>query len=97
MEELLGVDAMTAVIITGVVMGTVELIRRLFAKDWQAAAIVLSSAVVGGVAGAILGLMPLQGIAFGLAASGYITLAQRIGKDSSTTTVNVTNGGTDGK
>lgn len=91
MEEILGIDAMTAVILTGAVMGAVELVKRLFAKDWQAAVIVFVSALVGGIAGAILGLMPLQGIAFGLAASGYITLAGRFG--SKGTTVNVSNGG----
>lgn len=89
MEEILGIDAMTAVILTGAVMGAVELVKRLFAKDWQAAVVVFVSALVGGIAGAILGLMPLQGIAFGLAASGYITLAGRFG---SGTTVNVSNG-----
>lgn len=91
MEEILGIDAMTAVILTGAVMGAVELVKRLFAKDWQAAVIVFVSALVGGIAGAILGLMPLQGIAFGLAASGYITLAGRFGNKG--TTVNVSNGG----
>ena len=80
MQELLGLDAMTAVILTGLVMGGAELIKRLFDKDWRAAAIIASSAVVGGLAGMSLGITVLQGIAFGLAASGYITLAQNIGK-----------------
>ena len=83
MEELLGLDAMTAVVITGMVMGASELIKRLFAKDWQTAAIIFVSALIGGIAGAFLGLMPLQGIAFGLSASGYITLVQHIGKGTS--------------
>ena len=80
MQELLGLDAMTAVILTGLVMGGSELIKRLFDKDWRAAAIIASSAVIGGLAGMSLGITVLQGIAFGLAASGYITLAQNIGK-----------------
>lgn len=80
MQELLGLDAMTAVILTGLVMGGAELIKRLFDKDWRAAAIIASSAVIGGLAGMSLGITVLQGIAFGLAASGYITLAQNIGK-----------------
>lgn len=78
-EELLGVDALTALVLTGLIMGTSELIKRLFAKDWQAAAIIVSSAVVGGIAGLFLGINPLQGAAFGLAASGYITLVQYVG------------------
>ena len=80
MEELLGLDATTAVVITGMVMGASELIKRLFAKDWQTAAVIAVSALIGGVSGAFLGLMPLQGIAFGLSASGYITLVQHIGR-----------------
>lgn len=80
MEELLGLDAMTAIILTGLVMGGAELIKRLFDKDWRAAAIIASSAVIGGLAGMSLGITVLQGVAFGLAASGYVTLAQNIGK-----------------
>ena len=80
MQELLGLDAMTAIILTGLVMGGAELIKRLFDKDWRAAAIIASSALIGGLAGMALGITILQGIAFGLAASGYITLAQNIGK-----------------
>lgn len=80
MQELLGLDAMTAIILTGLVMGGAELIKRLFDKDWRAAAIIVSSSVIGGLAGMSLGITILQGIAFGLAASGYITLAQNIGK-----------------
>lgn len=79
MEDILGLDAMTALILTGLVMGGVELVKRLFKKDWKAVAIICTSAVIGGVAGAILGILPLQGIAYGLAASGYITLVQNIG------------------
>ena len=80
MENVFGLDAMTALILTGLVMGGAELIKRLFDKDWRAAAIIASSALIGGLAGMSLGITILQGIAFGLAASGYITLAQNIGK-----------------
>ena len=80
MENVFGLDAMTALILTGLVMGGAELIKRLFDKDWRAAAIIASSAVIGGLAGMSLGITILQGIAFGLAASGYITLVQNIGK-----------------
>ena len=79
MEEILGLDAMTAVVLTGLVMGGAELVKRLFAKDWKAAITICVSAIIGGVAGGFLGVMPIQGVAFGLAASGYITLVQNIG------------------
>ena len=35
--EILNLDAITSVVLTGLVMGGVELIKRLFEKDWKAA------------------------------------------------------------
>ncbi len=83
MEDLFGLDAFTALILTGLVMGGAELVKRLFAKDWMAAVTIAASAIIGGIAGAVLGIMPIQGIAYGLAASGYITLVQNIGSKHS--------------
>lgn len=84
MEEILGLDTLTAIILTGLVMGGAELVKRLFKKDWMAAVTIAISAIIGGVAGAVLGIMPIQGIAYGLAASGYITLVQNIGSKTHT-------------
>lgn len=80
MEEILGLDAMSALILTGLVMGASELIKRLFAKDWKAAVTIFVAAIIGAIAGPMMGIMVLQGMAYGLAASGYVTLAQNIGK-----------------
>lgn len=82
MEEILGLDTVTAIILTGLVMGGVELVKRLLDKDWRAALIIAVAAIVGGIAGLALGINILQGIAYGLAASGYVTFAQNIGKNS---------------
>lgn len=82
MIEILGLDAMTAAILTGLCMGVVELIKRLFDKDWRAAITIVACGVVGGLAGLAMGITLLQGIVFGLAATGYVTLAQNIGKKS---------------
>lgn len=79
MEEL-GLDALTAVVLTGLVTGVVELIKRIFDKDWRAVATIIASALVGGAGGLVLGVNFLIGMVFGLAASGYITIAQNIGK-----------------
>lgn len=79
MEEILGLDAVTTVILAGLVMGASELIKRLFAKDWKAAVTIVVSAIVGGIAGAIMGILPISGVAYGLAASGYVALVQNIG------------------
>ena len=82
MENIFGLDAMAALTLTGLVMGGTEVIRRLSKKDYAAAGIVLFSAAIGGVASPMLGINILQGVAYGLAASGYVTLAQNVGKRS---------------
>lgn len=81
MIDILGLDAMTALILTGLCMGTVELVKRLFDKDWRAAVTIVLCALVGGLAGLALGITVLQGIVFGLAATGFVTLAQNVGKN----------------
>lgn len=80
MEELLGLDAMSAIILTGLVMGGVELVKRAFDKDIRAVITILVCAVIGAGAGLALGITALQGVVYGLAATGYITLAQNVGK-----------------
>lgn len=80
MEELFGLDPMSAIVLTGLVMGGVELVKRIFDRDWRVVVTILVCAVIGGGAGLALGITILQGIAYGLAATGYITLAQNISK-----------------
>lgn len=80
MEDIFGLDTITALVLTGLVMGGVELLKRLFDKDWRAAIIICVSAIIGALAGFAMGISPLEGAAYGLAASGYITFAQNIGK-----------------
>lgn len=80
--EVLNLDAVTSVVLTGLVMGGVELIKRIFSKDWEAVAIILAASIIGGLAGMAMGVNYLAGVAFGLAASGYVTLAQNLGKNS---------------
>lgn len=67
----------------GAVAGAIELIKRVFDKDWKAVAIIIGAGLVGG----LISLFPemeftfLTGVVGGLAASGFITLGQNIGKD----------------
>ena len=56
MEEL-GLDALTAVVLTGLVTGIVELIKRIFDKDWRAVATIVAAALVGGAGGLVFGLV----------------------------------------
>ena len=80
MEEIFGLDPLSAIVLTGLVMGGVELIKRVFDKDWRIVATIIICAAIGGGAGFALGITVLQGIVYGLAATGYVTLAQNVGK-----------------
>lgn len=82
MEQILGLDAIVAAVLTGLVMGGVELVKRLFDRDWRAVIIIVVASLIGGFAGWAMGVAFLTGMAFGLAASGYVTLAQNLGKKS---------------
>lgn len=77
--EVIGITGVTAVILTGFVMGGVELVKRAFKKDWQTVAIILVAGTLGGVGGLYTGVDFLAGIVYGFAASGFITLAQNVG------------------
>ena len=79
--EILGLSALATVVLTGLVAGGVELIKRLFDKDWRASATIIVAALIGGFGGLVFGVDFLVGMVFGLAASGYITIAQNIGKN----------------
>lgn len=78
--EILGLSTLATVVLTGLVAGGTELIKRLFDKDWRAAVTIVVAAIIGGLGGLMLGANFLVGMVFGLAASGYVTIAQNIGK-----------------
>jgi uncharacterized membrane protein HdeD (DUF308 family) len=64
-------------ILLAVIIGVVELISRVRAKDWWAVATIVSSAIVGAIFGATKYYGDLDiasGIAAGMAASGLVTL-----------------------
>lgn len=77
--EVLGITGFAAVVLTGLVAGVVELIKRLFNKEWQAALTIALAAVVGGLGALYLGTDFLAGVVYGLGASGLITILQNIG------------------
>jgi len=66
----------------GAVAGAVELVKRVFDRDWKAVVTIIVAGLVGG----LISLFPemsfdfLTGVVGGLAASGFITLGQNIGK-----------------
>lgn len=80
--EAFNLDAITTAILLGMVAGVIELIKRAFDKDWRAVAIIIGAGVTGALVGLLISVNPLIGAVVGLAASGYITIAQNIGHDA---------------
>lgn len=72
-------DAVTTFIMLGMVAGVVEMVKRAFAKDWRAVAIIFGAGVTGGLVAIPLGVSVLAGVVVGFAASGLVTIAQNIG------------------
>lgn len=77
--EVFDLDPAVTMILIGLVAGVVELVKRLFDKDWRAACIIVGAGVTGALAALLLTINPLIGAVVGFAASGYITIAQNIG------------------
>lgn len=80
--EVFDLDAVATAILLGMVAGVVELIKRAFEKDWKAVAIILGAGITGALVGLAISINPLIGAVVGLSASGFITIAQNVGKDS---------------
>ena len=79
--EILNLDPVVAVVITGMVAGVVELIKRAFKKDWKAVITILGAGITGALCIIPFGINPLFGAIVGLSASGYVTIAQNVGKE----------------
>lgn len=79
--EVFNLDPVTTAILLGMVAGVVELIKRAFKKDWVAVATIIGAGVAGALTALALAINPLIGAVVGLAASGFITIAQNFGKD----------------
>lgn len=62
------------------VVGVVELIKRVFDKDYKTAAIIAGAAAVGALGGFAVGIPWIAGLVIGLEGSGVITAASYIGK-----------------
>ncbi len=77
----LGLDTMSAVLLTLFVMGIVECAKAAYNREWYQFTVILASGVAGLIAGLFLGVGIFTGICAGFAASGAITLAQNIGKN----------------
>lgn len=78
--EIFNLDPIIAVVMLGMVAGVVELIKRIFDQDWRSVAIIIGAGAAGALTALPLGVNPLIGAVVGLASSGYITIAQNMGK-----------------
>ena len=78
--EILGLSALATAVLTGLVAGGTELVKRLFDAAWRAVATIIVAALIGGAGGLVFGANFFVGIVFGLASSGYITIAQNVAK-----------------
>lgn len=79
--EILGLSALAVAVLTGLVAGVVELVKRAFDKDWRAFITIILAGLVGGLGALYMGTDFLAGVVFGFAASGFVTIAQNIGKN----------------
>lgn len=72
---------MEFVLVTAMVIGVVELIRRVQKQEWYAVLTILASAGVGALCGvfAVEGITVATGIVVGLGASGVVTVSNAIG------------------
>lgn len=72
-------------LLTTMIIGATELIKRLFDRDYRAATIIAVSALVGGIGAVFMfqGVSFALGVVTGLSASGIITGVQKIGTGTS--------------
>ncbi len=80
MELLELLDTTTAIIMLGMITGVTEFVKALIGKDWHAAIVIAAAAAAGALTALPLGVNPLIGAVVGFAASGYVTIAQNVGK-----------------
>lgn len=76
--ETFNLEPVVAVVLTGMVAGVVELIKRIFKKDWKAVATIVGAGVTGALVVLPFAVNPLFGAVVGLASSGFITIAQHV-------------------
>lgn len=77
--SILGIEPVTAILLTGFVIGFVELAKALYDNEWRKAIVVAIAGIAGGICAPFIGISIITGIVAGFAASGAITLVQNIG------------------
>lgn len=77
--SILGIEPITALLLTGFVIGFVELAKALYDREWRKAIVIAVAGVAGAIAAPLLGIGIIVGMVAGFAGSGAITLVQNIG------------------
>lgn len=72
---------MESIFIITAVAGAVEFLKRLEVRDYRTCAVIAAAAGIGALAGvfSIDGLSVTEGVIAGLAASGTVTVASKVG------------------
>lgn len=80
-DELITVlDPVALVVLTASAVGATELVKRIAKKDYTAALTILVSAVVAALLSPFVGVAWYYGLVVGLQASGFVTVANKIGQ-----------------
>lgn len=77
--SILGIEPVAALLLTGFVIGFVELAKVLYDKKWRKAITIGVAGLAGGIIAPFISLDIVIGIVAGFAASGAVTLAKKIG------------------
>lgn len=80
--SLLGITGVSAMLLTGFVMGFVEMVKAFYDGDLRTGLIIVVAGIAGGAIAPFIGLSIVVGIVGGFAASGAVALAQNVGKTS---------------
>lgn len=84
--EIFDLDPMTVTIFLGMVAGIVEFLKHAWTAifddwhEWRTCAIIAVAGITGALTSLGMGADVLMGAVIGFAASGYITIAQNVGK-----------------
>lgn len=84
--EIFDLDPMTVTIFLGMVAGIVEFLKHAWSAifedwhEWRTCAIIAVAGITGALTALGMGADVLMGAVIGFAASGYITIAQNVGK-----------------
>lgn len=84
--EIFDLDPMTVTIFLGMVAGIVEFLKHAWTAifedwhEWRTCAIIAVAGITGALTALGMGADVLMGAVIGFAASGYITIAQNVGK-----------------